>query len=165
MAYSFISYQDRHLRVNDFDLIVLIFLLERAALNIKLYSDLEGIFSIWKDSVENDGAGNINLNLDNLILDCQYANLLLSTAQEAGKILNALPDTVSADYLRQLVRLDGVIFGEYRKKFLKEILNSFEGIANLMCKSVMRQGSKSGQACSSDFDIQIGSERQFQKSP
>lgn len=134
MAHSFITYKNQDVRVNDFDLIVLVFFLEKTALEMHAASDLKEVFWAWIDSIENDGAGNINLHLDTLLEDIGHAELLSKTVQEARKCLRNFPDTIPAAYLKGLVRINGVTFGEYKKLFLQNILDSFEKIITVSSK-------------------------------
>lgn len=126
MAHSFITYKNQDIRVNDFDLIVLVFFLERTALRLRTASELREIFCAWIDSIENDGAGNINLRLDALLGDSGKLKLLLQAVREARKSLDGLPDTIPTAYLEELVRVSGVTFGEYKKPFLQNVLKYFE---------------------------------------
>ncbi len=128
MAHSFITYKNQDVRVNDFDLIVLVFFLERTALTMHIAAQLREVFLAWIDSIESDGAGNINLHLDTLLGDSGNMVLISKTVQEARKSLCDLPDIIPADYLEGLVKISGVVFGEYKKSFLENVLESFEEV-------------------------------------
>ncbi|WP_374517987.1 hypothetical protein [Undibacterium squillarum] len=128
MANSFITYKNQDVRVNDFDLIVLVFFLEKTALEMQAAPDLKEVFLAWIDSIENDGAGNINLHLDALLENPGYAESLYKTVQEAKKSLCNFSDIIPAAYLEGLVRISGVTFGKYKKLFLQNVLDSFEEV-------------------------------------
>lgn len=128
MAHSFITYKTQDVRVNDFDLIVLIFFLEKTAREIRADSELKELFLMWIDSVKNDGAGNINLHLDLLLKNPDYAAWLDKTVQEAKKSLSSLPEIIPASCLEKLVRIGGIAFGDYQKIFLQSVLVSFEDV-------------------------------------
>lgn len=128
MAHSFITYKAQDVRVNDFDLIVLIFFLEKTAREIRADSELKELFLMWIDSVKNDGAGNINLHLDVLLKNPDYATWLDKTVQEAKKSLSSLPEIISASCLEKLVKIGAITFGDYQKIFLQSVLVSFEDV-------------------------------------
>lgn len=126
MAYSFISYRDENIRVNDFDLIALVFLLKATARQKDGESSLNDVFAAWIDSIENDGAGNIDLNLDSLLTSPEQLALLLSILQSVKQKLAEFPEVIAADFLRQLILVKGVEFGNYKKIFLENIANALD---------------------------------------
>lgn len=126
MAYSFISYRDENIRVNDFDLIALVFLLKATARQKYGESSLNDVFAAWIDSIENDGAGNIDLNLDSLLTSPEQLALLLNILHSVKLQLAEFPEVIAADFLRQLILVKGVEFGNYKKIFLENITNALD---------------------------------------
>lgn len=128
MAHSYISYRDENVRVNDFDLIALVFLLKEAAPQSDCNNLLDGMFAAWIDSIENDGAGNIDLRLESLLSSPEHVTVVLATLHGVQEKLAGLPEVLDADFLRQLIEVDGIEFGNYKKKFLENIALVLYGI-------------------------------------
>ena len=126
MAHSFVSYGEADLRVNDFDLIALVFFLKAVDAPRNGEPLLKNMFAVWIDSIENDGAGNINLKLDSLLKTPEDLGLLLTALHNVKSQLAALPETIPADFLRKLIEVKGIEFGDYRKIFLENIANAFD---------------------------------------
>lgn len=125
MAHSYISYRNKNLRVNDFDLIALVFFLKRTARQSDPENLLGDLIGAWINSIQNNGAGNIDLNLDSLLACSTQVSVLLATLHEASEKIIDLPENLKPDFLRQLIELDGIEFGNYKKSFLANVANLF----------------------------------------
>jgi len=126
MAYSFLTYRDENIRVNDFDLVALVFLLKAAAFRRDEETKLNDVFANWMDSIENDGAGNIDLQLDKFLSTPANIAALVVASNNAKRALSDLPDIIPSDLLGKLIQVKGIEFGNYKKIFLENVLCSFD---------------------------------------
>jgi hypothetical protein len=130
MARSYISYHNENVRVNDFDLIALIFLFKGSASQVDRKDVLGPMFATWIDSIENDGAGNIDLRLDLFLTSSEHVGVLRATLHKVQEELAELPEVLGADFLRTLIEVDGIEFGNYKKVFLENIAVIFDRVLN-----------------------------------
>jgi hypothetical protein len=128
MASSYISFKNLNIKANDFDLIFFVFIFIRAAKHCGKYTAMEGMLLAWVDSIKNDGGGNINLHLDDFFCSNQIRADFLYVFDQVKNYIFELPEEIEGEYLENLINIEGIRFGTYRKKFFFNFISSFDGI-------------------------------------
>ena len=127
MAHSFVSYRESHVRLNDFDLIFFIFLFMSMARSAGKSEAMERMFSMWVDSIENDGAGNIDLRLDDFLSEdnlCDFMNII----DLVRGAIASLPEEIGIEFLKGLINIKGVNFGTYKRRYALDLVDSLSSI-------------------------------------
>ena len=128
MAHSFVTFNDKHVRVNDFDLIAFAYFTMRAAANIKYPNEISEMFHAWIDSIANDGAGNIDLQLEKFLVNERLIGSFIDVLKCANLALSHEPDEFRPTDLDNLIGIKGIKFGMYKKTFLQNTISDLKGI-------------------------------------
>jgi hypothetical protein len=122
MANSYISFRNTHKKVADFDIIFLVFFMWQ--ISSKEGGGLDAIFASWFDSIDSGGAGNIDLNLDEILGSDDKKSALIDLVSRTRNCISSLPEVIPPEKIVEIVPIDGIRFGYYNRDFLENAANS-----------------------------------------
>ncbi|MEO1005007.1 MAG: hypothetical protein AAFW67_03940 [Cyanobacteria bacterium J06638_38] len=107
MAYSFISYRNSDVRLHDTEISICAFLIMSIANKASFWESARNqgfkeMFQEWRESIDYDGAGCIDLQLDAFLDTDDKVHLLFLLLEKAEKQLNVFEEFVPAAYLNEI---------------------------------------------------------------
>lgn len=130
MAYSVVEFKNKSIRVHDLDLAVACFLLMEQN-QVGRSGSIVELFEDWVDSISFDGAGCIDLHLDERLNDAETSQLLKDIIDATIQDLNEVSGFYPKDELNSVLSKAKIsLESDYRVDLIRGVLTELRSLVD-----------------------------------